>query len=127
MAEIMIKGLWWVLDLGIIAVVFAIPCLYVYHKGRLFRGVLYSWMNQIILTILISLLIPELLAYCFPVHKDAIYENCPDARGIVGALLMGWLPALVFCGIAKLVYKKRKKTIARQPLQSESKGSQRSG
>lgn len=127
MVEMLIKSLVWFLAIANIAVAYAIPCLYVYHNGRLFRGVLYSWVFQVVFMILMSIAIPDLLAYGYPDYKDIIYKNFPDARNIVAAFCSGWIFALIICWIAKLFYKKWNNSAARQSPQSESKGSERNG
>lgn len=112
MAEIVFKGLLIFLDITSIVVALAIPCLYVYHTGRLGRGILYSWLALIGFTILMSLIVPGLLTYVFPDRIEMIYKHFPESRGIGGAICVGWFIAVIFCGAAKFVHNKRKKSIS---------------
>jgi len=110
MAEIVIKGLSWFLVIAMYVVAYAMPCLYVYHTGRLGRGVLYSWLAQIGFMILMSQVVFELLIHIFPDHLELICKSFPEGNSIVAAFCSGWIFALIICGIAKLIYKGRNKS-----------------
>jgi hypothetical protein len=103
MPEMLIKNLVWFLGIATLAVAYALPCLYVYQKGHLIGGVLYSMMAQILWYFLIYSVVHGLLIFSFPGHQEIIDANYNKAGPVVAAY-SGWLPALIFCGIAKFAH-----------------------
>lgn len=89
------------------------PFFYVYKTGKFSKGVFISWGLNLAGLALISLLVPDFLAFIFPEHIETIYDSFPEARGVVAIFVLGWLPAGIVCGIAYGIHcwKENRKTL----------------
>ncbi len=108
MAEMLIKGLLWPFIIAWFVFAYITPAVYVFRKGKVFRGVLYSWGAQIIFAFVTSIILPDLLAYFLPDYTELIYTAYPEGRAVAATLIMGWFPGIIFCWIAKMAYSRNR-------------------
>lgn len=76
------------------------PFIYVLKTGRFLRGFFVSWCYNFLFSIMITLIIPGVIGSFLPDHKLDVYDYFPDGPAIFAILVTGWMPALIFCGIA---------------------------
>ena len=107
MADILIKSLCALFVIAGHVVMYVFPFIYVLRKGKFCKGWGLCWCYQLLCALLLSIFVPALQAYIFPDHKDLIYDLYPEGNSVVAAMVAGWIPAFVVCGIAQLIYRAR--------------------
>ena len=107
MTDMLIKSLCALFVIAGHVVMYVLPFIYVLRKGEFYKGWRLCWCYQFLCALLMSTFVPGLQAFVFPDHKDLIYDLYPEGNSIVAAMVVGWIPAFVVCGIAQLIYKAR--------------------
>jgi len=78
-----------------------LPVRRIITTGRFLTPFLLMWLSLILWAFLFCLIIPLLIFTAF--HEKHVFEYFPDMRGIVAAVMIGWLPSLVLCSVAFLI------------------------
>ena len=76
------------------------PFVYVIITGKFKEGVLWCWFLGWTVMLYISSFLPALLIAKQPELKHTIINSFPEAIGFAPLFILGWLPALFWCGIA---------------------------
>ena len=79
-----------------------LPLIYVVITGKFFKGFLFSWFLQVLLAISFVYYGIVLITFYKSKQIEGIraLEYYPDSPDIVITIAMGWIPALILCGIA---------------------------
>ncbi len=82
--------------------IISLPFLYVIITGKFMKGVLFSWFLQVLLAISFVYYGIVLMMFYKTKQIEGIHalDYYPDSPDVVITFMMGWIPALVLCGIA---------------------------
>jgi len=91
----------WLLQFSVLILVIWMPLRDVLHTGRFRRPFLSMWGGLIGWSVLVCYLSPLLVLLCSAdVHT---FEYFPDIKVMARYAGLGWIPALVFCGLGVVV------------------------
>ena len=76
----------------------AFPLYRVLVTGKYLASVGLMYLCFVLWGFAFCLFLPSYLAGAF--HDQRVYDHFPDGTGAAGMLVTGWMPSLVFCGIA---------------------------
>ena len=72
---------------------------YVLRSGKIVKGALIGWGLSIVCVFLISVVLPAVVAL-YDIEYASFF---PDAIGVPGVMVIGWVPGLLVAVVARLV------------------------
>jgi hypothetical protein len=76
----------------------AVPVYRAFVTGRFWSSVGFMYFCLVLWGFTVCFFLPGFLGFAF--QDKQVYDHFPDGPGAAVTLFMGWLPSVVFCGIA---------------------------
>lgn len=90
----------YVLEWSLMVLVLWLPIRYLFRTGRFLGAVLRMWLGIICWGVLLCAILP--LTIVATTHDRHAFDFFPEMPGAIAVVFAGWLPALLFCGVAYL-------------------------
>ncbi|MHC4258277.1 MAG: hypothetical protein ACYSUH_07860 [Planctomycetota bacterium] len=100
MIKVLIIGIAVICNICFLVIPIVLPFLYVKKTGKFLRGFFQCWFLSFLLSFVMTIFVPSILLSSFPNQKGQILNSFPEAIVNTPVILLGWIQALIVCGIA---------------------------